>query len=169
MSDYSALLDRFQVTELIGRYVDSINHRDWARYADCWAERGIFRQTVETVDEAPNATVTTTDRPINLEAVGRDAVVKLVSNYDNFPWAFQIASGILVTMRGAAEAQVRHVLNIRSNSLTMLGICYDRAVKQRDGVWRLVVRDYRPSYFERGDAPGLQCRRLPDPNYLNLP
>jgi hypothetical protein len=165
----SSILDRFEVAELIGRYADSLNHRDWDRYTDCWIEEGVFKQTIANQDEAPQDQVTTIERPISLEARGRDAIVKLVSAYKNYKWSFQLPTGIVVTMNGETEAQIRHVLYIRTNSLTLLGICYDRATKGKDGVWRLSQRDYRPSYFERSAAPGILCRELPDPQYRHMP
>jgi hypothetical protein len=165
----STVLDRLEVAELIARYADSLNHRDWDAYTDCWVEEGIFKQTIANQDEAPQDRVATIERPINLEARGREAVVKLVGAYKNYKWSFQLPTSIVVTLNSETEAQIRHVLHIRTDSLTLLGICYDRARKCPDGIWRLTHRDYRPSYFERSTAPGVVCRELPDSHYRQLP
>jgi hypothetical protein len=164
-----SILERWEVAELIHRYADSLNHRDFDCYTDCWIEASVFKQTIANQDEAPQHRVATIERPISLEARGRDAIVKLVSAYKNYKWSFQMPTGIVVTMNSDSEAQIRHVLHIRTDSLTLLGICYDRAIKCDDGVWRLTLRDYRPSYFERSTAPGVVCRELPDPRYKSLP
>jgi hypothetical protein len=165
----SSILDRLEVAELIARYADSLNHRDFDAYTDCWTEDAVFKQTIANQNEAPQDRVATIERPISLEARGRSEVVKLVSAYKNYKWSFQLPTGIIVTLNSDSEAQIRHVLHIRTDSLTLLGICYDRARKCEDGVWRLTKRDYRPSYFERSSPPGVLCRELPDSNYRQLP
>jgi hypothetical protein len=164
-----SVLQRLEVAEVIARYTDSINHRDWERYRDCWTEDCVFRQTVESDQGAVSDSVTSTKRPINLEAIGREAVLKLVSAYNNYKWAFQLTSGVFVIMSSGAEARIRHVLQIRTSLFTMLGFCYDRAIECSDGVWRITHRDYRPSYFETSEAPGITCRTLPDASYRQLP
>jgi hypothetical protein len=169
MNHESAIVERFQVHELIGRYVDSLNHRDWERYKDCWIEDGLFTMTIATDDTRVQATLTTIAKPTGVRVAGRAGILKMVSTYNNYPWLFQIPTGIVVELEGSATARVRHTLNVFSQSLELIGVCYDRAIKDGDGTWRLAHRDYRPSYWEHREAPGQTCRHLPDPNYLKLP
>lgn len=164
-----AILERFQVHELIGRYVDALNHRDWQRYKDCWVEDCFFTMTISNDDSPVEATLTTIKKPTGVRVVGREGVLKMVSTYNNYPWLFQIPTGITVELNSPTTAQIRHTLQVFSQSLQLIGACYDHAVKGSDGKWRLKHRDYRPSYWEYWDAPGQTCRNLPDNNYLNLP
>jgi hypothetical protein len=165
----SDTLERFRIHELIGRYVDALNHRDWERYKDCWIEDSVFAMTIATGDAPPVDKMTTIKKPISVRVVGRREILKLVETYNNSPWMFQMPHAIVVDMRGVTSAQVRHTLYVYSQSLTYIGLCYDRVVKGNDGVWRIAARDFRPSYFESAEAPGQTIRHLPDPNYLNLP
>jgi SnoaL-like domain len=169
MNDGAAILERFQVHELIGRYVDALNHRDWARYKDCWVENSLFTMTISNDDAPAQDKLTSIKKPTGVRVVGRDQILSMVGTYNNYPWLFQIPTGIVVELNGPATAQIRHTLHVFSQSLNLIGLCYDRAVKEGDGLWRLAHRDYRPSYWEYWDAPGQTCRKLPDLNYRNLP
>ena len=170
MEDDKATLERFRVHELIGRYVDALNHRDWESYADCWTEDCIFEMTVAESETPVSEKMTTTQRPIGVRTENRDGILKLVSTYNRYPWLFQIPSAVVVELQDDRNAKVRQVLQVTSNSLYLIGICYDHAVKQADGKWRLAHRDYRPSYWEpREQMPGFVTRTMPDHNYRNLP
>lgn len=164
-----AILERFCVHELINRYVDALNHRDWQRYADCWTEDCVFEMTVAESQTPVSDKMTTTQRPIGVRTQGREGILNLVGTYNRYPWLFQIPSGVHVELAAREAANIRHILQVSSSALYLIGICYDRAVKQ-DGQWRLAHRDYRPSYWESRDAmPGFVTRAMPDPDYLNLP
>jgi len=165
----AALLERFRIHELIGRYVDALNHRDWERYKDCWIEDSHFAMTIANDDSPIQDTLATIKKPAGVRVVGRPAILKMVGTYNNYPWLFQIPSGIVVELNSPTTAQIRHTLQVFSQSLTLIGVCYDRAMKEGDGKWRLTHRDYRPSYWQHSEAPGQTCRNLPDPNYLKLP
>jgi hypothetical protein len=169
MNDESAVLERFKVHELIGRYVDTLNHRDWPRYQDCWIEASLFTMTISNDATPIGDKLTSIKKPTGVRAVGREQILKMVATYNNYPWLFQIPTGIVVELNGPTTAQIRHTLRVFSQSLDLIGICYDRAVKAGDGEWRLAQRDYRPSYWEYREAAGQTCRQLPDASYRNLP
>jgi hypothetical protein len=169
MDDDKAALERFRVSELIGRYVDALNHRDWDRYADCWTEDCIFMMTIANDDAPASDKMTTIARPISVRTDGREGILGLVRNYNNYPWLFQLPIGVVVELEGDGHARIRHVLRVESHALLLIGHCYDRAVKCTDGRWRLAHRDYMPSYWEAREAPGAVCRSLPDPDYLTRP
>ncbi len=169
MDNQADILERFQLHELIGRYVDALNHRDWVRYKDCWIEDSSFAMTIANDDAPIHDKLTSIKKPTGVAVVGREQILNMVGTYNNYPWLFQIPTGIAVELNGPGKAQIRHTLHVYSQSLKLIGICYDRAIKEKDGKWRLTRRDYRPSYWEYAEAPGLTCRKLPDPNYLNLP
>ncbi len=164
-----AVFERFRLHELIGHYVDSLNHRDWVRYQDCWVENSVFTMTISNDDTPTGEKLTTIKKPMGVKVVGRDGILKMVGTYNNYPWLFQIPTGIVVELNSPTTAQIRHTLHVFSHSLNLIGICYDRAVKSSDDQWRLSHRDYRPSYWEYWEAPGQTCRVLPDDNYRNLP
>jgi hypothetical protein len=165
----AAILERFLIHELIGRYVDALNHRDWESYKDCWTEDSVFAMTIANENTPPVDKMTTIKKPISVRVVGRSEILKLVGTYNNYPWLFQLPHGVVVELKSETVAQVRHTLYVCSQSLTLIGMCYDRVVKANDGLWRIASRDYRPSYFENAEAGGQTVRQLPDPNYRNLP
>src|SRR5580704_3240896 len=111
MNDESAVLERFKVHELIGRYVDTLNHRDWARYQDCWIEDSLFTMTISN-DAAPiGDKLTSIKKPTGVRAVGREQILKMVGTYNNYPWLFQIPTGIVVELNSPTTAQIRHTLH----------------------------------------------------------
>ena len=169
MDEDKAILERFRLHELIGRYVDSLNHRDWERYGDCWTEDCIFMMTIANDDAPAESGMTTVARPISVRTEGRQGILDLVSTYNRYPWLFQLPIGIVAELEGENRARLRHVLRVESNALLLIGHCYDRAVKCDDGMWRLAHRDYMPSYWEAREAPGYVCRSLPDPDYQSRP
>ncbi|HMO68078.1 MAG TPA: nuclear transport factor 2 family protein, partial [Novosphingobium sp.] len=125
--DDRATLERFRVTELISRYVDALNHRDWDRYADCWTEDCIFKMTIANSAEPASGRMTTIASPISVRTDGREGILGLVRNYNTYPWLFQLPIGVLVTLEGEGRARIRHVLHVMSHALVLIGHCYDEA------------------------------------------
>lgn len=155
---------------LIGRYVDALNHRDWSAYGDCWTADCIFEMTVTESDTPVSDKMTTTQQPIGVRTDGRDGILGLVATYNRYPWLFQVPVGVVVELDGPDSARIRHILQVTSSALYLIGHCYDRAVKDGNGIWRLAHRDYRPSYWEAREAmPGFVTRAMPDPEYRRRP
>lgn len=169
MNDDKELLERFRVFELLNRYVDALNHRDWATYKELWIEDSSLSMIYENETSAPVDKMTTTQTPVNVRVTGRDQIMQLVERYNNYPWLVQLPHGIVVELEGPDTAKSRHTLCVYSHALTLIGMCYDRFVKDAQGCWKLAHRDLRPTYFESAQAPGLTTRNLPDPHYRNLP
>ncbi len=165
----AATLERFRVQEGLCRYVDALNHRDWAAFKDCWVEDCTFTQVYGNADQPGEPKVSTLKVPQNIKVVGREAMMALVATYNNSPWLTQQPHGFVVELEGPGVAKTRQTLVVMSQSLTLVGISYDRLVKGADGRWRFKQRDFRPAYFESVEAKGLATRPLPDPNYRNRP
>jgi len=164
-----ATLERFRVQEGLNRYVDALNHRDWVTFKDCWVEDCTFTQIYGNEDQPAGGELSTIAKPMDLKIVGREAMMTLVSRYNTYPWLVQLPHAFVVELEGPTTAKTRQTLMVLSQSLTLIGIAYDRLVKGADGLWRFKERDYRPHYFESLDAKGLATRPLPDPNYRDRP
>ncbi|MGE0384936.1 MAG: nuclear transport factor 2 family protein [Gammaproteobacteria bacterium] len=150
-----AFMDRFAIRERIDLYIDLLNHRDWNRFGDLWTEDAVW----------------TCSAPMNLRIESRKAMVEMVSTVQQyqFGFVFQMGHGVVVDEVAGNRASARHTLHILSDRFQMIGIYYDRLVKEADGVWRFARRDYRITYHDEQPMPGRIFRMLPDPDYRRLP
>jgi hypothetical protein len=156
-------MERFRLHELIGRYVDALNHRDWTVFADLWVEDASLN--VE-FDVDPQLRSQVCDE---VKLRSKAEILRAVQSYDKMSWLFQVPTGIVVELEDDVSAKARHTLHVNSYHFTMLGICYDRFTRCADGAWRFVNRDYRPSYYSDAKPPGVATRNMPDPNYRAWP
>lgn len=72
-------------------------------------------------------------------------MVNTVQEYQH-GFVFQMGHGLVIDELAVDTARARHTLHIVSDKFTMIGIYYDRLVKEADGVWRFKRRDYRIAY-----------------------
>jgi hypothetical protein len=149
------LADRFDIRERIDLYIDRLNHRDWNKYGDLLTEDFVWTCT----------------EPRQMRIEGRKAMVEMVSTIQQYQYGFvfQMGHGVVIEEIKDSRALSRHTLHIFSDHFTMLGIYYDVLVKERDGVWRFKRRDYQITYYDETQVPGRTYRKLPDPDYLQLP
>jgi hypothetical protein len=167
MDDDKATLERFRIHEMIGRYVDALNHRDWDAYRKLWVEEGSLFTIFETMpsDEGQAEGAPHVE---DVRLFGLPAIMNIVMRYNDISWLFQLPHGIVVELESEASAIARHSLHIVGQYFTMIGICYDRFTRGEDGSWRFLHRDFRPSYYEPCRPEGVVTRRLPNPDYRRL-
>jgi ketosteroid isomerase-like protein len=151
----TAILERLAIRELIDRYVDCLNHRDWAGYGELLADDFLW----------------TCSAPHSMRIESRAAMLEMVSTVQQyqFGFVFQMAHGLVIDDQAADRARCRHTLHIVSDKSTMLGIYYDIVEKGAGGRWRFHRRDYRITYLDDSPAPGRVYRTLPDTRYRELP
>lgn len=154
-TELTQFMDRFAIRERVDLYIDRLNHRDWERYGELFTEDAVW----------------SCSGPFEQRIEGRKAMVEMVSTVQQyqFGFVFQMGHGLVVDELTADTARARHTLHVVSDRFTMLGIYYDRLVKEADGVWRFKRRDYRISYHDEQPLPGKIFRQLPDPGYIHLP
>lgn len=169
MDEDRATLERFRIHERIHLYQDLLNHRDWERYQDLWTEDGIFSQTISEGEEGAGEDFFKKPANVNLRREGRAAIMELLGGYVRFDFLFQMVHGTVVELDDERNARARHTLHIFGQAFNMLGIYYDRLVKEDDGVWRFSRRDFRVTYFDGTPAGGQTYRKMPDPRYLTMP
>jgi hypothetical protein len=166
MDTDAAALERFRIHERVYLYQDLLNHRDWERYEDLWTEDGIFSQTIDSgVSEQGAKNLSN----VSVRREGRVAIMEMLTAYVRFDYIFQMSHGVVVELDSATTARSRHTLHIFGPEFVTLGIYYDRLRKETDGVWRFSRRDFRVTYHDGTPAPGTTFRKLPDPNYRQLP
>jgi hypothetical protein len=148
-------MDRFTIREQIDRYIDLLNHRDWARYEDTMTEDFVW----------------TCSAPVNNRIESRRAMMDMVTTVQQyqFGFVFQMGHGVVIDEITGNRAKSHHTLHIVADQFCYLGIYYDELLKGADGVWRFRRRDFQITYHDDVRLPGKLYRTLPDPNYKQLP
>ena len=131
------IIERFLIRELIDRYCDVINQRDWDVFADFWTEDAIWEAL----------------EPFNMRAVGREQVLTTIRQArDRNPFLTQIAHAVVIDEVGAETARAHQTLYVICKSPTgtgysSIGLYSDELRRTPDG-WRFSKRSYRPSWFD---------------------
>ena len=149
-------MDRFAIREQIDLYIDRLNHRDWERYAALLTDDFTWSCT----------------EPRKMRVESKKAMMEMVTTVQQYQhgFVFQMAHGIVIDEIKGNQARSRHTLEIFSDQFRMIGLYYDLLRKEPDGVWRFARRDYQITYCdEHPNLGGAIYRRLPDPDYVNLP
>ena len=148
-------MDRLAIRELVDRYVDRLNHRDWDEYEKLITEDFVF----------------TTSAPINRHVATRKGMMEFLKGYQSYSYGFvfQMNHGLVIEELAGDRARTHHTLQVFSDTYNMIGIYYDIVVREADGQWRFKRRDFQITYREDVKAPGKSFRLLPDPHYRELP
>jgi hypothetical protein len=140
------LFERLAIREVIERYADLLNHRDWDAYEQLLTADLQFH----------------TSAPVNVTLHSRAEMMKLVRDTYKAGFVFQMAHNIIVDRVVANHARARHTLHVFSDRFRLLALYYDSLVRGADNRWRFSRRDVRVTYYEEGTLPGKVYRTLPD-------
>ena len=137
--------DRLLIRELVDRYTDIINHREWA------ALTGLF---------TPDA-VWETAGPTSLRFEGAPKIAGAIRwNVSRQVALVQIGSGVVIDPSGLDRASVRSTMlelgRAREDGPGMqtAGTFHDHVIKQLDGVWRFAHRVFRVRYTDSLPSQG---------------
>ena len=133
-------LDEQAVRAVLEAYSDAVNRRDYDRYADFWAEDGVWDLAA----------------PINGHHVGRDAITAEVrATIENLGFFVQMPHAVVVAVDGDT-ARARVTLNEIGgegadggpfSSMNILAMYDDELRREADGRWRFTLRSYRVIHF----------------------
>ena len=126
-----------------------INHRDWENFPDLLTKDFLW----------------TCSAPLNTREEGRDAMMKMLRESQTyaFGWIFQMPHGVVIDTLDGDHATARHTLHIMSDHMDIVGLYYDSVVRESDGAWRFVRRDYQITFYTDKPTPGQLYRKVPDP------
>jgi uncharacterized protein (TIGR02246 family) len=128
MSKPSEFEDRFAIRELIDRFCDSINERDWEAFAACFVEDGVW-------DVGP---------PISFRNEGKSQILKFVSTgAAELECIIQTAHAVKITSNGdaaTARSTMRELMRAPDGSgMQIWGTYYDILVRTAEG-WQFKQR-----------------------------
>lgn len=131
------IIERLRIRELIERYADAVNQRDWAVFGDFW-----------TVDAAWEAL-----EPFDMYAEGREQVLQTIREArDRNPFLVQIMTGIVIDEVNGDTARAHQTLYVICKSPAGTGYSsvglYSDELRKTGDAWRFSRRSYRPSWFD---------------------
>jgi hypothetical protein len=139
------IFDRLAIRDLIEFYADRLNHADWDGYATTLMENVVFHLSA----------------PDDWTVYGRDELVEIVRAAYQDGFVHQMAHNIIVDRITGDRARARHTLHVFGTKFRILALYYDGVVRTAEG-WKFAHRDVQVTYYEEGDLPGMQYRKLPD-------
>lgn len=140
MSKPSEFEDRFAIRELIDRYCDAVNERDWDAFAGCFAEDGVW-------DVGP---------PISFRHEGRSQIFNFVrTEVPKRECIIQTAHAVKITLNGdaaTARSTMREIIRSPDGSgMQMWATYYDTLIRAAEG-WQFKLRKLGLTLFE-AEAP----------------
>ena len=128
MSKPSEFEDRFAIRELIDRFCDAINERDWEAFAACFVEDGIW-------DVGP---------PISFRQEGKSQIFEFIrTGAGGLDCVIQTAHAVKITLNGdtaTARSTMREVIRAPDGSgMQIWGTYYDTLLRTMEG-WRFKQR-----------------------------
>ena len=146
----SAYEDRFAIGELIDRWSDGTNERDWAGLEATFTEDGIWD----------------VGAPFEFRAEGNKNIVALLrEKMSPSQYVVQTAHAKVVWLHGntaKARSTIHEVCRFNDGTgLEMTGTYYDDLVKNEKG-WRFKIRTYRCIYFNPQPPAGQVIKTFPE-------
>lgn len=148
MTDTAVLADRLAILELINRYTQAVNHRDWVALQAVWESDAVW--DAGGPDMGPQAYLFR-----GAEACTQGIAALLAKT------RICIQSNHAVTLdidgdRASATSTINElVIGLdASTATTIWGTYYDDIARQADGSWRFARRRFRFSYIDAG-MPGV--------------
>jgi uncharacterized protein (TIGR02246 family) len=140
MSTPTEFEDRFAIRELIDRWSDAVNERDWEQFATCFTENGVWD----------------VGAPFNMRFEGSKSIVDDVSGLIMAQQiVVQMPHAAVIKLHGdTATARVTMHEFMRGpdgSGMQMWGTYYDDLVRTPAG-WRFTLRRFRTAFFD-GTSP----------------
>lgn len=134
--------DRLAIRELVDRYNDAVNHRNWVALEALFATESVW-------EVAP---------PISLKFEGAQKIAAGIQwSVGRLEFLVQSSSAIVVELQGADRATARSTLiefgRSKEAGMRAAGTYYDDVVKER-GEWRFKHRTLRVRYMDSAESPG---------------
>jgi uncharacterized protein (TIGR02246 family) len=134
------LTDHLAVRDLLDRYTDAINERDWATLAELFTTGGIW--DLCTVDEGSGQVFE-----------GRQQVAEGIGGLvEGTQRVLQMNHAPVIHIdgqRATARSTMHEVSWMRDGTGAVLfGTYHDDVVREEDGEWRFAKRQFRMKYFE---------------------
>jgi uncharacterized protein (TIGR02246 family) len=132
----TAFEDRFAIRELVDRYSDAVNERDWPAFESCFTEDGVWD----------------VGAPFSFVLEGRALIVQIASEkISEQQYVIQTPHAVVIKLNGdtaTVRATMQECMRAPDGSgMQMFGTYYDDLVRTADG-WRFKLRRFRTAIFE---------------------
>ena len=134
--------DHVAIRELVDRYTDRLNQRNFAALADLFTADATWQ----------------VDAPFNLFFQGAEIARSIEALLVRFPFLIQLVHGTAVELEAdfaTARTTIRELGQAAdgASGLDSYGIYHDRLVRTPSG-WRFAARRFQPLYMQTGPLPG---------------
>jgi len=140
MTDAAA--DRLAIRELIERYSDALNRRDFVAMAALFTDDARWR----------------VDAPFDLHFEGAAIATSIAAMIGNYAFLLQMPHAIAVDVAGDhadARTTIHEIAQAAdgASGLNSFGLYHDRLVRTAQG-WRFAERRFAPGYLDTAPLPG---------------